>query len=155
MAVKPIPEGYHTATPYLILQGAADAIAFYQSAFGATELMRLADPRGKVGHAEIRIGDSTIMLADESPDMGFCGPLALGGSPVGIMLYVEDVDATTERASAAGAKVIRPAKDQFYGDRTSMIEDPFGHVWYLATHIEDVSPQEIQNRSEAMRKDQG
>ena len=146
MSAKPIPDGYHTATPYLVVQNAASAIEFYKKAFGAEELMRLASPDGKIGHAEIKIGDSPIMLADEYPEMGYRGPRALGGSPVSIMLYVEDVDARFNQAVAAGAKVVRPVMDQFYGDRSGNIEDPFGHVWTIATHKEDVSPEEIEKR---------
>ena len=155
MTVKPIPDGYHTATPYLIVKGAAGAIEFYKKAFGATELMRLADPSGKVGHAEIKIGNSPIMLADEFPEMGFRGPQSLGGSTVSILLYVEDVDARFSRAIAAGAKVVRPVQDQFYGDRSGTLADPFGHVWTIATHKEDVSPEEIHNRFEASMEQQG
>jgi PhnB protein len=144
---KPIPDGYHTATPYLIVNDAAGAIEFYKGAFGATEVMRMAQPNGKIGHAEIKIGDSPIMLADESPEMGARGPKSFGGSPVSILLYVEDVDTTFSRAVAAGAKVQRPVADQFYGDRTGGVEDPFGHVWYIATHTEDVSPEEMRKRA--------
>ena len=147
--VKPIPEGYHTATPYLIVRDAARAIEFYKKAFGAKELMRMADPSGKIGHAEIKIGDSPIMLADEVPEMGHRSPESLGGSPVSILLYVEDVDAVFNQAVAAGAKVQRPVADQFYGDRTGGVTDPFGHVWYVATHIEDVSPEEMRKRAAA------
>lgn len=150
MSAKPIPDGYHTATPYLVLQNAAGAIEFYKKAFGATELMRLASPGGKIGHAEIKIGDSPIMLADEVPEMGYRGPRALGGSPVSIMLYVEDVDALFNQAVAAGATVRRPVKDEFYGDRSGNLEDPFGHVWTIATHKEDVSPEEIEKRFAAV-----
>jgi PhnB protein len=146
---KPIPDGYHTATPYLIVNGAAQAIEFYKKAFGATELMRMAQPGGKIGHAEIKIGDSPIMLADESPDVGARSPQSIGGSPVSIMLYVEDVDRIFSQAVAAGAKVKRPVADQFYGDRTGGIEDPFGHLWYIATHKEDVSPEEMRKRAAA------
>jgi len=149
MAVKPIPEGYHTATPYLIINDAAAAIEFYKQAFAATEVMRCADPSGKIGHAEIKIGNSPIMLADEFPDMGFRGPKALGGSPVGILLYVEDVDARFNQAIAAGATERMPVKDQFYGDRSGTLTDPFGHVWTIATHKEDVSPEEVHKRFEA------
>jgi len=151
MAVKPIPEGYHTATPYLIINDAAAAIEFYKQAFAATEVMRYADPSGKIGHAEIKIGNSAIMLADEFPDMGFRGPKALGGSPVGILLYVEDVDASVARAVAAGAKLIRPVADQFYGDRVGGIEDPFGYRWFIATHKEDLTMDEIRRRAAAQR----
>jgi PhnB protein len=146
---KPVPDGYHTATPYLIVKGAAQAIEFYKKAFGATELMRMAQPGGKIGHAEIKIGDSPIMLADESPDVGARSPQSIGGSPVSIMLYVEDVDRIFSQAVAAGAKVKRPVADQFYGDRTGGIEDPFGHLWYIATHKEDVSPEEMRKRAAA------
>src|SRR5262249_15899621 len=155
MAVKPIPDGYHTVTPYLIVNDAARAIEFYKKAFGARELMRFADPSGKVGHAEIQIGDSPLMLADEFPGMGFRGPQSLGGSPVSILLYVENVDALADRAVAAGAKVLRPVKDQFYGDRSGPFEDPFGHVWTIATHKEDLSLEELHKRSEAFMKQQG
>ncbi len=147
--VKPIPEGYHTATPYLIIKGAARAIEFYKKAFGATELMRMAQPDGRIGHAEIRIGNSPIMLADEVPEMGHRSPQSLGGSPVSILLYVEDVDALFNQAVSAGAKVERPVQDQFYGDRTGGVTDPFGHVWYIATHKEDVSPEEMRKRAAA------
>jgi PhnB protein len=154
MAVKPIPDGYHTVTPYLIVKDAARAIEFYEQAFGATERMRLTDPGGRVGHAEITIGDSAIMLADEFPEMGVRSPQALGGSPVSLALYVEDVDATADRAVAAGATVVRPVKDQFYGDRSGTFADPFGHVWTVATHKEDVSPDEMNRRFETIMKHQ-
>jgi PhnB protein len=147
--VKPIPEGYHTATPYLIVKDASRAIDFYKRAFGATELMRMPGPGGKIGHAEIKIGDSPIMLADEVPGMGFRSPESLGGSPISILLYVEDVDAVFSEAVAAGAKVQRPVADQFYGDRTGGVTDPFGHVWYIATHKEDVSSEEMKKRAAA------
>jgi PhnB protein len=146
---KPVPDGYHTATPYLIVNDAAQAIEFYKKAFGATELMRMAQPGGKIGHAEIKIGDSIIMLADESPDVGARSPQSIGGSPVSIMLYVEDVDRVFSQAVAGGAKVRRPVADQFYGDRTGGVEDPFGHLWYIATHTEDVSPEEMRKRAAA------
>src|SRR4051794_20611494 len=155
MAVKPIPDGYHTATPYLIIKGAAGAIEFYKKAFGATELLRFGGPDGKVGHAEIRIGDSPIMLADEFPEMGARSPQALGGSPVSILLYVADVDALAERAVAAGAQVVRPVKDQFYGDRSGTFANPYGHVWTIATHTEDVAPAEMHKRMEALMKQPG
>ena len=145
--VQPIPEGYHTATPYLIVSGAARAIEFYKKAFGATELFRMAQPDGRIGHAEIKIGNSPIMLADEFPEMGARSPQSLGGSAVSILLYVEDVDAFFHRATAAGATVRRPLADQFYGDRSCTLTDPFGHVWTFATHTEDVSPEEMQRRS--------
>ncbi len=155
MAVKPIPEGYHTVTPYLIVKDAARAIDFYKKAFGASELLRLDCGGGKLAHAEIKIDDSPIMLADEAPEMGFRGPQSIGGSPVCILLYVDDVDALTRQAIAAGAKVVRPVQDQFYGDRAGTLEDPFGHVWTIATHKEDVSPQEVHKRFEAHMKQQG
>jgi PhnB protein len=154
-SVKSIPEGYHSITPYLAVAGAADAIAFYKQAFGATEVMRMPGPGGKVGHAEVEIGGSRIMLADEYPDMGFRSPKAIGGSPVGLHLYVEDVDAVARQALAAGAKELRPVKDQFYGDRTGTIEDPFGHVWHIATHKEDLSPDELKRRAEEATKQGG
>ena len=154
MAVKPIPDGYHTATPYLIVQDGARAIDFYKQAFGATELFRMADTSGKIGHAEIRIGNSTIMLAEEYPDMGYRSPKSLGGTPVSILLYVEDVDAVFNQAVAAGGQVQRPIKDEFYGDRTGTLTDPFGHVWTIATHKEDVSPEEMDRRYRAITKPQ-
>jgi PhnB protein len=149
MSIRPIPEGYHTATPYLIIRGATRALDFYRQAFGATELMRHAMPDGRIGHAEIQIGDSRIMLADEFPEMGFRSPQALGGSPVGILLYVTDVDSRFEQAVAAGATVMRPVRNEFYGDRTGTLIDPFGHVWTIATHIEDVSAEELARRQQA------
>jgi PhnB protein len=152
MATNPIPDGYRTATPYLIIKGAAEAIEFYKRVFGATELLRMADPQGRVGHAEIKIGDSVIMLADEQPAMGYRGPRSLGGSSVSILLYLEDVDAVFERAVRAGARAQRPVADQFYGDRSGTLEDPFGHVWTVATHVEDVPAEEMQRRAEAAMK---
>ena len=152
MTTKAIPEGYRTATPYLIVNGAANAIEFYQRAFGATEMLRMADPQGRIGHAEIRIGDSVIMLADEHPTMGYRSPRALGGSSVSILLYLEEVDAVFERATKAGAKVLRPVANQFYGDRSGTVEDPFGHSWTIATHIEDVSLEEMQKRMANMKQ---
>ena len=147
--VKPIPEGYHSVTPYLIIKNAAEAIEFYKKAFGATELFRIDQPDGKIGHAEIKIGDSPIMLSDEFPEMGHRGPQSLGGSPVSIMLYVEDVDTVVSRATTAGAKLDRPVEDKFYGDRTGSLTDPFGHIWHVGTHKEDVSPQEMEKRAAA------
>ncbi len=149
MAVKPIPDGYHSVTPYLIVRGGSEAIEFYQQAFGATELFRMAAPGGKIGHAEIKIGDSPIMLADEYPDMGYQGPQSLGGSPVSLMIYVEDVDAIFKQAVAAGATIKEALQDKFYGDRIGSVTDPFGHVWHIATHIEDVSPDEMDQRMKA------
>ena len=151
MAVKPIPDGYHTVTPYLIIAGAAAALEFYKKAFGARELFRHPGPDGKIGHAEIKIGDSPIMMADEFPQMGFKGPKSLGGSPVGILLYVPDVDAMFKQALDAGAKVLKPLQDMFYGDRSGSVEDPFGHVWTLSTHKEDVSPEDMQKRAAAAK----
>jgi PhnB protein len=149
MAVKPIPEGYHSVTPYLIIKGATEAIEYYKQAFGAVELMRMPAPGGKIGHAEIKIGDSPIMLADEFPEMGYKSPKTLGGSPVSIMIYVADVDTVFDRAIAAGGKEQRPVKDQFYGDRMGTLEDPFGHVWHVATHKEDVPAEEMERRASA------
>jgi len=149
MAVKPIPDGYHSVTPYLIIKGATEAIEYYKRAFGAVELMRMPAPGGKIGHAEIKIGDSPIMLADEFAEMGYKSPQTLGGSPVSIMIYLDDVDAVFERAIAAGGKEQRPVKDQFYGDRMGTLEDPFGHVWHIATHKEDVPAEEMERRASA------
>jgi len=148
--VNPIPDGYHTVTPYLIIKGAAGALDFYKKAFSATEIMRFAGPDGRIGHAEIKIGDSAVMLADEFPDMGFRSPQSLGGSPVSILLYVEDVDKFSKQATASGAKVIRPVQDQFYGDRSGTFSDPFGHIWTIATHKEDIAPEELQKRAAAV-----
>ena len=151
MSVNHIPDGYHTATPYLAVNGAAKALEFYKNAFGSTELFRLVDENGKIGHAEIQIGDSRIMLADESPEIGFLAPGADGRSIGLIMLYVPDVDAMFERALSQGARQTREVKDQFYGDRSGTLVDPFGHKWTIATHIEDVSPEEMDRRiKEAM-----
>jgi PhnB protein len=146
MAVKPIPEGYHSVTPYLIVNDGAGAIDFYKKAFGAVETVRMGGPEGKIGHAEIRIGDSYVMLADESPDMGHRSAQSIGATPVSLVLYVEDVDAQFKQAIAAGAKELRPVEDQFYGDRMGTLVDPFGHVWSLGTHKEDVSPEEMNRR---------
>jgi PhnB protein len=142
--VKAQPEGYHTATPYLMVHHAAEAIEFYKRAFGAHEKYRMPGPGGKVMHAELQIGDSVIMLADETPEIK--GPLTLGGSPTSLMLYVEDADKVFDRALQAGAKEVRPLKDQFYGDRSGGLVDPFGHQWVISTHIEDVSPEEMKKR---------
>jgi PhnB protein len=146
---KPIPDGYHTATPYLIIGGAGDAIEFYKKAFGATELFRFSMPGGKIGHAEIKIGDSPIMLADEFAEMGYKGPQSLGGSPVSIMIYVEDVDTVFDQAISAGATVKEAVSDKFYGDRLGTLTDPFGHVWHISTHKEDVSIEEMEKRAKA------
>jgi len=151
--VKAIPEGFHTATPYLIIKGAAAAIEFYKQAFGAAEIMRHADPDGKVRHAQIKIGDSPIMVADEFPEFAeWRGPQARGGSPVHIYLYVEDADAVFNRAIAVGATQLLPMQDQWYGDRSGGVTDPFGHVWYVATQKEVVSPEDIQKRAAAQGK---
>ena len=148
--VQPIPEGYHSLTPYLIVAGAARAIEFYKSVFGATERMRLGGPDGKIGHAELEIGDSLIMLADEHPEMGALAPPTVGGTPVGLHVYVADVDAVAAKAVAAGATLKRPVENQFYGDRLGSLIDPFGHLWHISTHVEDVSPDEIARRAAAM-----
>jgi len=151
--VKPIPDGYRSLTPYLIVGDGAGAIAFYKQAFGASERMRLARPDGKVAHAELAVGDSVIMLADEYQAHGARAPGTFGGSPVMLHLYVEDVDAVVAKATAAGAKPVRPVENQFYGDRAGSVTDPFGHVWHIATHVEDVPPDEIGRRAAtAMRK---
>jgi PhnB protein len=152
--VKPIPEGHNTVSPYLIVDGAARALEFYKTAFEATELFRHVAPNGKIGHAEIRIGDTVIMLADVHPDHDAHGPRHYGGSPVSLHLYVEDVDNVAQRAVAAGAKVKRPVADQFYGDRLGTLEDPFGHTWHVSTHIEDVSKEELDRRAAAAMKEQ-
>ncbi|ABS25858.1 VOC family protein [Anaeromyxobacter sp. Fw109-5] len=149
--VKPIPEGYHSITPYLIVKGAAKAIDFYVAAFGATELFRMARPDGRVGHAEIRIGDSVVMLADEHPEMGARSPQTIGGTPLSLLLYVPDVDAVVARAVAAGAQLTRPVADQFYGDRSGILTDPFGHSWFVSTHVEDVPPDELERRASAQK----
>ena len=151
-SVKPVPPGYHTATPYLIVKGAIKAIDFYKKAFGAVELFCMDAPDGRVGHAEIRIGNSPIMLADEFPEIGAKSPETLGGSPVSILLYVEDVDTLFNRAVAAGAKVLRPVTNQFYGDRSGGLIDPFGHSWHISTHVEDVPPDELHRRAQAAKK---
>ena len=150
MAVNFKPEGYNSVAPYLIVNGAAQAIEFYTRIFGAKELMRMDGPGGKIGHAEIQIGDSRICLADEHPEMNARGPRTIGGSPVNFLIYRPDVDRTVEQAVAAGAKLVRPVADQFYGDRMGGVEDPFGHTWYVATHKEDVPMGELERRAAAM-----
>ena len=154
MATNFTPDGYHTLTPYLTVKDASRAIEFYKQVFGATEVLRIDGPDGKVGHAEIKIGDSIIMLADENPEWGNRSPQSLGGSPVGLMLYFKDVDATIALAVAAGAQVTKPVQDQFYGDRSGTVTDPFGHIWTISTHTEDVSPEEMLRRAEAFTKQQ-
>jgi PhnB protein len=148
MATKAIPDGYHSVTPYLIIKGAAAAIDFYKRAFGATELMRMASPDGRIGHAEIKIGDSAIMLADEHPQMGYRSPQSLGGAGVSMMVYVERVDDVFKRTVEMGAKELQPVQDQFYGDRSGTLQDPFGHTWTIATHMEDIPPEEMRRRAE-------
>jgi PhnB protein len=153
--VQAIPAGYHSVTPYLSIRGAADAIEFYKKAFSAKEIMRMPGPDGKIGHAEVQIGDSRLMLADEYEAIGFLSPQARGGTTVTLHVYVKDVDAMVVRATGAGAKVTRPVEDQFYGDRTGSIEDPFGHVWHLATHKEDLSMAQLKKRAAAAAQDRG
>jgi PhnB protein len=150
-----IPPGYHTVTPYLACRGAAAAIEFYVKAFGARELMRMPAQGGKIGHAEVRIGDSRVMLADEYPDMDFLGPEARGGSAVHLNVYVRDVDRVIEGAVAAGARLVREVQDQFYGDRSGAVADPFGHIWHVATHKEDLSKAQLRKRSEQAMKAAG
>ena len=153
--VKAIPQGYEGATPYLIVKGAANALEFYKQAFGATEIMRMPGPGGTVGHAEIKIGKAIIMLADELPKMNHKSPQSLGGTPVSMLLYAEDVDALVKRAIAAGAKALTPVETKFYGDRSGSLEDPFGHQWHVSTHVEDVPPDEMAKRAEDFTKQQG
>ena len=153
MTVSAIPEGYHSVTPYLMIKGATEAIEFYKRAFNATELLRLDTPNGTIGHAEIKIGDSSIMLADPCDQQSVLrNPEALGGSSVALHVYVEDVDAQFAQAVSAGAKAVKPVQDQFYGDRTGTLEDPFGHIWFLATHKEEVTLEEVKIRAEALFK---
>ena len=149
MTVKHIPEGYPQVTPYLHVDGASAAIEFYATVFGATERMRMPEPDGRIGHAELQIGESLIMLSDEYPELGVRSPKALGGTSVTMSVYVEDVDGVFDRALQAGATVLRPIQDQFYGDRSGTLEDPFGHRWSVATHIEDVPPEELAARAAA------
>ena len=148
--IRPIPKGYHVVTPYLSVKGAAGAIAFYKKAFGAKEIMRMPGPGGTIGHAEVQIGDSRIMLADEFPEMNFRSPLSVGGTSVNIHLYVQNVDKVAKKAVAAGAKLLRPVADQFYGDRSGSLEDPFGHVWHIATHVKDIPMKELKKHAAAM-----
>ena len=153
--VNPIPEGYPRLSAYLCVDGAARAIDFYTSVLGATEKMRMDGPDGKIGHAELTLGDSVLMLADEYPDMGFLSPARIGGTAVTLHTYVEDVDAVFEKALAAGAKSLRSVENQFYGDRSGQFEDPFGHRWNVASHVEDVDPEEMARRAEAAMESGG
>lgn len=147
--VNPIPEGYPQVTPYLCIDGASTAIEFYGTVFGATERMRMPAPDGKIGHAEVQIGNSVLMLSDEFPDMGMHSPRTIGGTSVTLSVYVEDVDTVFDRAVSEGATALRPVEDQFYGDRSGQFEDPFGHRWNVATHVEDVAPDEMAKRAAA------
>ena len=147
---KPVPDGFHTITPYLIVDNAGAAIDFYKNAFNAREIMRMPGPDGRVMHAELQIGDSRVMMSDANPEMGSHDPKSLGGSSVSILLYVDDVDAWAKRAQDAGIKVVRPVEDQFYGDRAGTFEDPFGHSWDIHTNVEEVSPEEMEKRMAAM-----
>ena len=153
--IKFIPKGYNVVTPYLSVNGAVEAIAFYKKIFGAKEIMRMPGPKGKLGHAEIAIDDCRIMLSDEYPEMNFRGPSSFGGSPVHLNVYVKNVDAVVKKAEAAGAKIVRPVTDQFYGDRSGSIQDPFGHIWHIATHVKDVSLAEMKKRAAAMAAEAG
>ncbi|MCB1876372.1 MAG: VOC family protein [Chromatiales bacterium] len=150
MSIRPIPDGYHSLTPYLSIKGGIDAIEFYKQAFGASELYRLQMPDGQIGHAELLVGDSRIMMSETCEESPIGDPLSLRGSSIGIYLYVEDVDTVFEQAIAAGAEIVRAVEDQFYGDRTGTLKDPFGHIWFVGTHKEDLSPEEIQRRAEAL-----
>lgn len=152
MSAKPIPEGYRSVTAYLSIKGATEAIEFYKKAFDAVELFRLPAPGGEIGHAEILVGDSRIMMSDSCAESPIPSPYELGGSSVGLYLYVEDVDAVFSRAINAGASVVKAVEDQFYGDRMGTLKDPFGHIWFLSTHLEDVDPEEIEKRAEALYK---
>ncbi|MEJ7594537.1 MAG: VOC family protein [Planctomycetaceae bacterium] len=148
-----VPPGYHTVTPYLLIKGASDAIAFYVQVFGAKEITRLTAPDGRIGHAEIRIGESTIMIADEHPEMDFLGPQSRGGTTVSLLIYVDHADDVFNDALQRGAKELRPICDQFYGDRSGSVTDPWGHVWSIATHLEDISPAELKRRFEELYAD--
>jgi len=150
--VSYIPKGYNSVTPYLIVKGAAQAIDYYKKVFGATEVMRMPGPDGKIGHAELKIGDSNIMLADENPTMGLghTSAATIGGSPISLYVYLPNVDDVVKRAATEGAKILKPVEDQFYGDRTGFIQDPFGHLWGVATHIEDVAPKDMEARMKKM-----
>jgi PhnB protein len=154
-SVKPIPDGYHNVTPYLYVRGAARAIDFYKNVFGASEIMRMPGFNGKIMHAELRIGDSVVMLADENPQAGIMSPQTVGGFSMGLLVYLENVDAVIQKAVESGAKLLRPIKNQFYGDRSGSLLDPFGHMWTVATHVEDVSPDEMTKRMSAMSQTAG
>jgi PhnB protein len=149
MAVKPIPEGYHTLTPYIEIENAGEAIEFYKRAFGATEQVRMDAPGGRIGHAELEIGDSLLMLADPFPQSSIRTPKAVGGTTVNLFMYVEDADAVVQQAVDSGATVTRPVENMFWGDRFGIVTDPYGHTWSIATHVEDVSPEEMEERSKA------
>jgi PhnB protein len=150
--VSYIPKDYNSVTPYLVIKGAAKAIDYYKKVFGAVETVRMGGPDGKIGHAELKIGNSHIMLADENPAMGegHTSPATVGGSPVSLYVYLPDVDSVVEKAAAEGAKIMKPVQDQFYGDRSGFIQDPFGHLWGIATHVEDVSPEEMKERMQKL-----
>jgi len=152
--VSYVPEGYNSVTPYLIVKGAAQAIEYYKTVFGATEVMRMPTPDGRIGHAELKIGNSHIMLADENPKMGqgYSSAATLGSSPVSLLVYVPDVDQVFQRATAEGGKIMKPVEDQFYGDRSGFLQDPFGHLWNIATHVEDVSPKDMEERMKKLRQ---
>jgi PhnB protein len=152
MSVKSIPESFHSVTPYLSIKGATEALEFYKQAFNAKEMFRLPAPNGDIGHADILIGDSHVMLSDQCAESPIPSPQSLGGSSVGLYVYVEDVDLLFEQAINAGAKEVKPVEDQFYGDRTGTLKDPFGHIWFLATHKEDLTPEEIKKRAETLFK---
>lgn len=155
MSVQSIPEHFTALTPYLVVDGAAEALAFYKQAFGAKEIFRMASPDGKVGHADLEINGARLMLADEHPEMGALGPRSVGGTPVSLLLYVDKVDEVFQRAVAAGGKELRPVTDQFYGDRMGYLEDPFGHKWSIASHVEDVSAEELERRVQSMQGGNG
>ena len=150
MAVKAVPDGYHTLTPYLVCKNASEAIEFYKKALGATEMFRMPGPEGRVMHAELKVGTSIFMLSDENPERGALSPKTVGGSPVSVFIYTDDVDGLFKRATGAGANGVAPPSDMFWGDRMGQIIDPFGHIWAMATHKEDVSPEEMQKRMQAM-----
>jgi PhnB protein len=149
--VKPIPDGYHSITPYLFIRGAAGAIDFYKAVLGATEVLRMPGPTGRITHAELKIGDSIVMLSDENPKVGAMSPQTAGGVSISLHVYLENVDDVVQKAVDHGAKLLRPVTDQFYGDRTGTLLDPFGHMWTIATHVEDVSEEELRKRASAAR----